>query len=218
MAGLAGGFIGGAAVVSGIPILSGFSVSSSLGGGASSITGAALNDVRGNGLGKAFGIGLGVGFTAGWVTGIANREFNTDGVIQTERGSGGRYRATNVKNAVVAYTSQEGDVFDWFWSTLVGGYSHVNHIDENGYFQEEFFDHAQNYGGRGYKIISRGHSQTFSLSKMNESVGNRIYSSVNCNCSTSLSAGLGIPSQWTPYNIYSYYNYPQFGYWWSGYR
>ena len=157
---------------------------------------------------------MGVGFTAGWVTGIANREFNTDGVIQTERGSGGRYRATNVKNAVVAYTSQEGNVFDWFWSTLVGGYSHVNYIDENGYFQEiAAFDNVQNYGGRGYKIISRGHSQTFSLSKMNESVGNRSYSYFNCNCSTSLSAGLGIPSQWTPYNIYSYYNYPQFGYW-----
>ena len=211
MAGLAGGFIGGAAVASGIPILSGFSVSSSLGGGASSLTGAALNGARENDLGKAFGIGLGVGFTAGWVTGIANREFNTDGVIQTERGSGGRYRATNVKNAVVAYTSQEGNVFDWFWSTMVGGYSHVSGVSGGKVAQYGGVEGPGTYQGRGYKVIGNA---PLNISR----TAIPKYNYFTCNCATSLSAGLGIPSQWTPYNIYSYYNYPQFGYWWSGYR
>jgi hypothetical protein len=144
------------------------------------------------------------------MTGIANRQFMTDGTV----GKGNKIQ-DGYEGQIIGLQSVKGSIKDWFWSTLVGGYSHVSTVDSEGNLVQ-YGGKAYSMKGRGYEIIGYDEGLNLTATRLHPKVvgdNNYYYNTNTNNCSTTLSTGFSIPSQWTPYNIYSYYNYPQFGYW-----
>jgi RHS repeat-associated protein len=207
--GLAGGMVGGAAMASGLPGISGLSVAATLGGGVGGGVQAAMNRQD---FGEGFLSGMGYGFAGGLLTGMAN-SMVVDGRVQP-----GNKIPNGQPGDVIAYRA--GGITDWLWSSFVGGYSHVNALDANGNMIEYGDAAAKSYEGRSYRIIGRAQNgiNTKASALINAdpaSYGTQgpAYSAFANNCATSISRALSIPRNWTPYNVYSHYNYPQFGAW-----
>lgn len=210
LAGAAGGLAAGAAIASGVPILSGFSVSSAIGGSIGNGVSSVLN---GGNFWDGFGPGFGFGFAAGWLAGIGNRYLNMDGVV------GPKGQMDGVKNNdIIAYQSSMrqsrwDNFLDWMWSTMVGGYSHVGHYKDGKIEQYGDRYSPAGYKGRGFKVIGNGDVPDINATRLtpNAKGMTSAYGKMGPNCSTSLANGLNIAKSWTPYNIYSQYNFPQFG-------
>ena len=213
LVGGAGGLVAGGAIASGVPILSGHSISSGLGSLAS---GGVDNMLNGRGFFENWGASFGIGFGAAWATGIINREINTDGEIEYDK----RGRLKGTKNGdILAFTSATSEnssntawdsFIDWTWSTMVGGYSHVtsNRKGRISQYGKKAY-RAGKYKGRSYKIIG-GRSEGIRYHYKKGFLKRSNYSLLSRNCSTTCSMAIKIPQQWSPYNVHSHFNTPQF--------